>query len=226
MTQLTIDERPKVRVCSIDLCEGKHVANGHCRRHYGQVYKHGRVTHTGRPRTAPNEVVVKGKIAEILLYDSHGVEVARAVIDADMVGRVTGKKWRLNNGYAVTGERGDNHYRLHRLIADAPPDMFVDHINHDALDNRASNLRLCTPKQNSRNRRKLGVNFDKKQGKWRARINTDDGRLELGCFEDMEEAIVVYRLAAKEHYREFAYTGDDYIRPKKLREGIANVLRA
>lgn len=41
---------------------------------------------------------------------------------------------------------------LHREIMKAPRHMTVDHINHDTLDNRKSNLRVCTKAQNCLNR--------------------------------------------------------------------------
>lgn len=45
------------------------------------------------------------------------------------------------------------HYRIHRLVMNAPDDMIVDHINHDGLDNRKSNLRVVTRSQNQQNRK-------------------------------------------------------------------------
>jgi hypothetical protein len=46
---------------------------------------------------------------------------------------------------------------LHREITGAPKGMVVDHINGDSLDNRKSNLRVCSYSENLRNR----VNIDR-----------------------------------------------------------------
>ena len=53
-----------------------------------------------------------------------------------------------------------NHYiapsgciMIHKFIMNAPKGMCVDHINHDGLDNRRENLRICTYSQNSQNKR-------------------------------------------------------------------------
>lgn len=45
---------------------------------------------------------------------------------------------------------------LHRFIANPPPGMVVDHINHDTLDCRRSNLRAVTPSQNCQNQQVSG----------------------------------------------------------------------
>lgn len=61
-------------------------------------------------------------------------------------------KWRLKQSfscsYAVTSVRHGRKIRIirmHRFIARTPDDMVCHHINHDALDNRASNLMNLTP---------------------------------------------------------------------------------
>lgn len=103
---------------------------------------------------------------------------------------------------------------MHRVITNAPPDMWVDHKNHNALDNRRDNLRVCTPAGNSRNARirsdnrsgYKGVGWHKKFNRWRARIIIDGRRHDVGHFRTPLEAALAYDRAAREHYGEFAHT--------------------
>ncbi len=44
--------------------------------------------------------------------------------------------------------------RLHRVVMSTPKGLQTDHINGDTLDNRKSNLRVCTSAENQRNRGK------------------------------------------------------------------------
>lgn len=104
--------------------------------------------------------------------------------------------------------------RMSRVIMKVnDPKIFIDHINGNTFDNRKSNLRLATPKQNSRNigKRKgiytskyKGVNWNKKSNLWTARITTDNGRKFLGYFELELDAAKSYNEAAKIYHGEFA----------------------
>ncbi len=123
--------------------------------------------------------------------------------------------------YAPKGHRTRLiRFVMHQLILERMlgrplrPGEVVDHINHDTLDNRRTNLRLATPQQNSWNRvphrgstsRYLGVSFDraKNGGRWRAQIRVNGHRIHLGWFKDESEAAQAYNRAAAEHFGEFA----------------------
>jgi hypothetical protein len=84
---------------------------------------------------------------------------------------------------------------MHRLIIDAPKDMFVDHINGDPLDNRQCNLRLCTNAQNQQNTgsrggssRHKGVSFIKKSGKWKASFLFEGRHYYCGLWDNEDDA--------------------------------------
>lgn len=61
-------------------------------------------------------------------------------------------KWHINtNGYAVTKING-KHRSMHRMVADVhDPQVFVDHVDQNRLNNTRNNLRRMTPKENANN---------------------------------------------------------------------------
>lgn len=60
--------------------------------------------------------------------------------------------WHYRDGYAITKIKG-KEVRMHRLVmGTTDPDVIVDHINRDRLDNRRENLREFTLVQNANNR--------------------------------------------------------------------------
>lgn len=127
-------------------------------------------------------------------------------------------KWRLSNrGYAVRGERKNGIYKtifIHRELLATPEGFITDHINGDCLDNRRSNLRVVTHRQNAMNRQKdvktisqfKGVSFYKKLNKWGAHIFHNNRLRYLGLFEQEHHAALAYDLWAKELFGPYAKT--------------------
>lgn len=133
---------------------------------------------------------------------------------------ITQWKWHYSNhrgGRAQRCIRTDGNKKIiymHRVILNAPDDLQVDHINHDRLDNRKANLRLCTNSQNNMNRTKLGGCSSKYKGAyrakrlrgniWQSQIKLNGKSKNLGYFSSEEAAARAYNQAAQEHFGEYA----------------------
>ena len=107
---------------------------------------------------------------------------------------------------------GGNKSRMHREITGAGAGMVVDHIDHDGLNNRRGNLRVCTIKQNSQNSRGQkgtskykGVSWVKEKKKWRASIGFNGRKTTIGYFEKEIDAGKAYDEYARELFGEYAY---------------------
>jgi len=111
---------------------------------------------------------------------------------------ILGGKGYLRHSY---NEKGKSSYRLvHRMVAELflpkinIPGLEADHINKDRSDNRASNLRWCSPSVNRLNRTmKLPASGQKyirqtKYDTWRLHIRFD-GLNHFKTFDTLEEAI-------------------------------------
>lgn len=79
-----------------------------------------------------------------------------AIVDESDYEWLSQRSWSLSKrGYptaSVTFEPGVKRSTpMHRLLVDLPPGLVTDHINRDKLDNRRSNLRVVTRKENRLN---------------------------------------------------------------------------
>lgn len=103
--------------------------------------------------------------------------------------------------------------QMHRIITNCPKGLVVDHINHNTLDNRLKNLRICTDAQNKQNQistiatsktsKFRGVSYDSKMGKYRAYCSHNGNKIHIGIFETEAEANEVVK-AARKKYMPFA----------------------
>ncbi len=117
------------------------------------------------------------------------------------------------DGYCLIYKKGIGTLNFHRTVTNCPKGLTVDHINRNPFDNRKTNLRICTLKQNGANqsistRNKSGfkgVHWCKHKNRWRSIIITGGKRYHVGYFSDKIEAAKRYNEKAKELFGEFAY---------------------
>lgn len=122
-------------------------------------------------------------------------------------------KWGTYAKAHVKGFRPRRKIYMHRLIMGLSfgDKRFVDHVNHNGLDNRRCNLRICSNAQNQYNQlagtgtsRFKGVCWFKALGKWHAQIKLNYRTLHVGYFDDEIEAARAYDNAAIFYYGPFA----------------------
>ena len=138
-----------------------------------------------------------------------GINGDYAIIDQSDHDLISNYNWSItSNGYAFSTIVG----YMHRFILSPKENEFIDHINHNKLDNRRANMRICNNQENSWNMipkkgtsKYKGVSWNKQEKKWCAQIRIKGLQTKIGFFEDEIEAAKSYDKAAKKHFGEFAY---------------------
>jgi hypothetical protein len=143
-------------------------------------------------------------------------------IDAEDWDRIKGYHFRINShSYAIlrTIQKGNDKRReipLHRFILGVQdnPEVMVDHIDRNPLNNRKNNLRICTASQNQMNRSRSqkckktskyrGVSYDAPTKKWKVTIKLNRKSIHGGYFDNEEEAGMKYNELAIKYHGEFA----------------------
>lgn len=137
------------------------------------------------------------------------------LVDIDIYEKIKDIKWYVceskGYNYAQTSKKSKKTWLSH-FIMNPPKCMLVDHINHDTLDNRRENLRICTKKENQQNYHLpvnntsgyKGVCLRKLTGKWLCQIKNNGRFIYLGYFDNKIDAAKVYDKKAKELFGEFA----------------------
>jgi hypothetical protein len=144
-----------------------------------------------------------------------------AIVDEEDYDRLARYKWYcIGSGgylYAKRSE-GNRMIKMHRDILAPPAGLYVDHKNHNTLDNRKSNLRICTPAQNCFNRipsekgtsRYKGVYWSSYRKRWAAKIVLNGKHIVIGCFDYELDAAIAYDDKAAELFGEFAALNCQY----------------
>lgn len=200
-----------------------------CSKHMHQLHKYGKFL-DNNPRTIQdlNEYRIEGNIAIIDVYNVKSEKVAEFIIDKEDLQRIKYLKWRIDSQNRIkTGNHTNTRptIELARMIMNCRDEnLVVYHINGNSLDNRKSNLRICTQSENVKNQilnnnnisEFAGVIYDKARLRWTAEIRNDNKRTHLKRWKRKSEAVYARYVAEQLLFKEFRNTEND----KKILEII------
>lgn len=195
------------QICKAPWCRNNAKTSGYCGKHYSQILRNGKLL--TRTRFDKNEYVVHDNYIEVYLYNRSGDIVGSTYIDAEDKWVLKHKWCLMKNGY-VSAMVSKKRTYLHILVMNAIKE--IDHVDRNPLNNRKSNLRLCSSSQNNYNRPRYktnksgysGVYWKKDRNKWTAYINVEGKRIHLGHFSCRKKAINARIQAEHLYYREFS----------------------
>ena len=167
----------------------------------------------------PQEWTVREDYAEMFFNRRNGDRV-RIIASPEDVCWLSLMRWCLDGkGRAFTYALTRKYCAMHRIVMSIQGSEEIDHINRDCLDNRRSNLRFCTHKQNLRNQgvqigskvpfKGVGFDRDGRKKPFRAKITEDGKLMNIGSYHTPEEAARAYDRKAVELHGDFALTNKE-----------------
>lgn len=150
-------------------------------------------------------------LRQTLAYDESTGIFSRIDMSRKVVGRISTKGYRQ---ISVNYTRVMAHRLAWFMTHGQWPDGQIDHINQNKDDNRLSNLRLASNKQNAENitmfkhnkSGRRGVRWASRNGKWIAEIKHMKKNRHLGLFENIVDAVAARMRAERELFTHYPVT--------------------
>lgn len=199
MKKIPEEQWPKCCICGKPKScsyEGKQYCNKHWQSmyYYGQPY--------GKAYCSKNKFEIDGELLRIIT--TKGETILADAADYDILSKHT---WCISKtGYPVT-RTNQKTVKLHRILLNlTDPAIIADHRNRNPLDNRRCNLRVCTQKENARNKSGkngyIGIRITP-NNRYEVRITDNYKSIHIGNYRTLEEAIEVRRMAERKYHGEF-----------------------
>lgn len=172
------------KVCKV--CGDKYYAKDLCKLHYARMQHSRKID---MPKKTVNYARTINGVCYVQCFDCHHFVKGEFQVDEQDAETVMKHKWFImSTGYAATTI--DNQtVLLHRFLTKCPENLVVDHINHNRLDNRRANLRICTQQENTKNRAVIAKGYSRcnEGGKIRYRVIIESKY--YGIYKTEQEAI-------------------------------------
>lgn len=175
-----------------------------------------------------NEAIDKGDYVAIIANEKH------ILIDKEDYNTVKDVCWCVDSNGYVSGRLNGKKVLLHRIITKCDNEHCVDHIDHDPLNNRKTNLRICTIADNCKNKKTLsnntsgvnGVCWVKSRKRWMAYIMIGGKNHTIGLYKDKKDAIYARLYEESKLFGEFMSEDDKELLAKINAQKCADWLNA
>jgi hypothetical protein len=195
-----------------------------CDKHYQEYKNYGKFLSSSQITINDmNEITIdeSNKIAYIHLYDNHGIEINKTIIDIDDVEKCSIRRWRIskkrNKIYVVSGSNVNKMVYLQRYVLNYYGELEVDHIDGNSLNNTKENLRTVkrtdnitnvAPRINSKTQIR-GVSYCKKDNNYSVDFIYHKQRFYFKPFIKIEMAVYLRYLCEINYCKDFRYTSND-----------------
>lgn|GEM_PF-959969 len=174
-----------------------------------------------------NDYIIEDDITKIIMTSLKGEDFITAIDTEDLERiKTLGLRWcaKYDRGtrsyYAcstrwemVDGEPKLVSYGLQTIIANTIKGYYVDHEDHDTLNNRKYNLRIVTMPNNATNRKSKNSNnksgyrnvcWVKSKEQWVVQLSINGKNTRLGWFDDVDEAGEYAEKMRQKYYGKYA----------------------
>lgn len=145
-------------------------------------------------------MLTQDRLKEVLSYDpATGIFIN--IVQRGQRGNIGKETGIMHHSGYIHIAIDNRNYMAHRLAwlymtGEFPPEC-IDHINGKRSDNRFSNIRLATKKQNNENiplrsdnkSGHRGVHWYKQTNRWKASVKHNGNRISVGYFKNIEDAV-------------------------------------
>ena len=180
-------------------------------------------------QTFCKEIKNDKNIVQLLINSRPNIFV---IIDKEDYDKIKFYSWYISAaGYLVAKMNGIVRKFSRYIMNVTDPNIFIDHINSNILDNTKQNLRLSNHGKNSQNKSKrknktsskyMGVTYHKNNKKWESRIIFKGVSIPIGTDSNENYAarrrdLFIQDYLKDEHYKlNFIWTPDDIIKWRKI----------